>query len=110
MDLRKKRILVTGGNGAFGINIIKLLIKSREVKPEDIVVFSRSKRGLEFILGSTHISGDIRSYNSLRQAAEGCQLVFHCAASTSMDPRVKKQQWEIISLKIIPYHISHSYR
>ncbi|MBI5305979.1 polysaccharide biosynthesis protein [Candidatus Wolfebacteria bacterium] len=81
----EKKILVTGGTGSFGNQVISRLV---EFKPESIIVFSRDedkqywlqkkfeehKNILNFIIG------DIRDYNRLSEAMNGVNIVYHAAA------------------------------
>jgi len=79
-----KRILVTGGTGSFGHQIVKRLL---ELKPDEIRILSRDekkqddmkykysdKKELRFIIG------DVRDKESLRRAARNIDIIFHAAA------------------------------
>ncbi|MEM3556248.1 MAG: polysaccharide biosynthesis protein [Candidatus Micrarchaeia archaeon] len=81
---RERNILVTGGTGSFGYQIITRLI---DFKPARIVVFSRDEKKqydmrnefegcdlLDFVLG------DVRDYNSVYVAMKGIDIVYHAAA------------------------------
>ena len=80
----KKRILVTGGTGTLGNEIVRAILK---FDPEIIRIFSRdeikqhelqqelaSHRNLRYLLG------DIRDERRLEQALEGIDIVYHTAA------------------------------
>ena len=64
-----KRILVTGGAGFIGTSVVELLMRTRGVRREDIVV-PRSQ------------DCDLRVFDCARRAVEGCQVVVHLAART----------------------------
>ncbi len=79
-----KRILVTGGTGSFGHQIVKKLL---ELMPEEIRILSRDekkqddmrhkysdKKELRFIIG------DVRDKQSLRKAVRNVDIIFHAAA------------------------------
>lgn len=79
-----KNILVTGGTGSIGSEIVAKLLK---YKPNKIVVFNKDdskqylmqqkydkENNLEFILG------DIRNYESVYKATKNIDYVFHAAA------------------------------
>ena len=79
-----KRLLITGGTGSFGSTMANFLIHKTEV--DEIRVFSRdetkqdemrrrfSNERLNFYLG------DVRDRESVRNALEGIDFVFHAAA------------------------------
>lgn len=80
---KNKNILITGGTGSFGNAMVKKIIKS-EIK--QIRIFSRDEKKqddmrkyfnnskLKFFLG------DIRDINSIKNAMESVDYVFHAAA------------------------------
>jgi len=80
----KKRILVTGGTGTLGNEIVKAILK---FNPEVIRIFSRDEikqHELQQELGSYRntrfLLGDIRDERRLEQALEGIDIVYHTAA------------------------------
>ena len=78
-----KTILVTGGCGSIGSEIVKQLL---EYNPEAVRVFDYDEAGhfrLSQIIKSNkirHLIGDIRDRERLRRAMEGVNIVFHAAA------------------------------
>lgn len=81
---KKKNILITGGTGSIGSEILKKIL---ELNPKSIRIFSRDEykqhklrykylnnKFIEYILG------DVRDFESLNQAAKGSDIIFHCAA------------------------------
>lgn len=80
----EKKVLITGGTGSFGHQILQRLIKLR---PEEIRIFSRDEKkqddlrkkynDLPFI---KFIIGDIRDRDSLAESMIGIDYVFHAAA------------------------------
>lgn len=83
-EFQGKRILVTGGTGSIGFNIVQQLLAS---DPKQIRVFSRddTKQFQNRIkLGNDPrvdwLLGDIRDKNRLSMAMEGIDIVFHAAA------------------------------
>lgn len=81
MTLYKKRILVTGGNGAIGCNLVKKLLKlgANVIVLDD---FSQSdKNNLSNQKNLKIIKGDIRNSNVLKKTfSHNYDLVFHLAA------------------------------
>ena len=91
-----KRILVTGGTGSFGKLFVKKLL---QFEPEEIIVFSRdeNKQGtMERELSGTNIRyvlGDVRDYQSVREAMRGVHIVVH-AAALKWIPQVEYNVWQ----------------
>src|SRR3989344_5675552 len=84
-EFRGKNILVTGGTGSIGSEIVRQLLK---FKPKKVRVFARhedrhyqlmheldsASEQLRFVVG------DVRDKDRLRMAMEGADIVFHAAA------------------------------
>ena len=81
--LKNKTVLVTGGTGSFGGEVVRKLLS---YSPKKVVVFSRDEKKqfdmnnkfnddrLKFILG------DVRDRQSVEHAMHGVDMVFHAAA------------------------------
>jgi UDP-N-acetylglucosamine 4,6-dehydratase len=83
-----KDILVTGGCGSIGSEIVKQLIK---YNPKRIRVFDNNESG-HFYLNQNlksekirNLIGDVRDYPRVRRAIEGVDIVFHAAALKHVD-------------------------
>lgn len=79
-----KKILVTGGTGSFGHQIVNRLMKE---DPEEIRIISRDEKkqyDMQFEFAGNNklrfIIGDVRSKESLLKAMRGVDIVFHAAA------------------------------
>jgi UDP-glucose 4-epimerase len=78
-----KVLMITGGTGSFGHTIVDRALRSGV---HQIVVFSRDEKKQEdmrIALASPKIRfciGDVRNYESVRQAMRGVDYVFHAAA------------------------------
>ncbi len=73
-----KTVLITGGSGFLGINLVRYLYnRNYKIKVIDIADFDYDdmKDKIEFI------KGDIRNKRALRKAMENCDIVVHCAAA-----------------------------
>ncbi len=89
-EFQGKSILVTGGTGSIGSEIVRQLL---QYKPKTVRVFARSEQGhhrfrREIGPGFTpvrFIVGDIRDRDRLRLAMEGVDIVFHAAAMKHVD-------------------------
>ena len=105
-----KRILVTGGTGSFGHQIVDRLLKE---DPQEIRIFSRDedkqvrmseeygmaqhypkKASMNFVIG------DVRNPNSMREAMRGIDIVFHAAALKQV-PLCEYHVWEAVQTNII---------
>jgi UDP-glucose 4-epimerase len=81
--LKDKILLITGGTGSFGNAVVKRFLQS-EVK--EIRIFSRDEKKQEdmrLALNNSKVKffiGDIRSYESIYEAMNGVNYVFHAAA------------------------------
>lgn len=79
-----KKILVTGGTGSFGHQIVDRLMKEN---PAEIRIFSRDEKkqyDMQFEYRGNNklrfIVGDVRNKESLINAMRGADIVFHAAA------------------------------
>lgn len=77
-----KPILVTGATGSIGYVLVKRISETGQsirvvVRNPDRAANLRSMPNVEIVLG------DLRRPDSLRDCAEGCSLVYHCAAKLS---------------------------
>ena len=84
MLFKNKRFLITGGTGSFGSATIKKLINQ---KVKEIVIFSRDEKKQHDLRlqykGNQKINfvvGDIRDYQSIKNALSNIDYVFHAAA------------------------------
>ena len=74
------KVLVTGGSGFLGINLIRFLRTKgvEEIRVLDIAPFDypeRRESWLKFTLG------DVRDVPAVEKVTEGCDVVVHCAAA-----------------------------
>jgi UDP-glucose 4-epimerase len=81
--LKGKRVLITGGTGSLGKQILNDLLG---YEPASIAVFSRDEKK-QYDLGIEHkgdgirmILGDVRNPERVREAVRGTDIVFHAAA------------------------------
>ena len=72
------KALVTGGTGFVGGHLIRLLRAAGDTVRA--LVRAGSDRKSVKLLGAEIVTGDLDDLNSLRQACEGCEIVYHSAA------------------------------
>ncbi|MCZ7614392.1 MAG: NAD-dependent epimerase/dehydratase family protein [Ignavibacteriaceae bacterium] len=72
------KILITGGSGFLGINLIRFLYsKGHQIKSLDLVDFDYPDMQDKI----EAITGDIRNSADVEKAVEGIDIVIHCAAA-----------------------------
>jgi UDP-N-acetylglucosamine 4,6-dehydratase len=82
--LEGKTILVTGGTGSFGNNMVERVLCDQH--PKEIIVFSRDEKkqyDMRRRLNSDMVRfmiGDVRDKESVRRVMKGVDIVFHAAA------------------------------
>lgn len=78
-----KTLLITGGTGSFGNTVLKRFLKS---DIGEIRIFSRDEKkqdDMRKALKSDKVRfyiGDVRNYESIRDAVQGVDYIFHAAA------------------------------
>jgi UDP-N-acetylglucosamine 4-epimerase len=90
--LRDKRVLVTGGAGFIGSNLVESLLNcGNQVVCLDNFSTGRRENLREFLNNKSFklIEGDIRNYNDCRKAVNGMDIVFHQAALGSVPRSIK---------------------
>jgi nucleoside-diphosphate-sugar epimerase len=86
MTQRFKRVLVTGGAGYVGSNLVpKLLAAGYEVVVLDLYLYGDVFAGVDGSAKLTQIKGDLRNPDDVRKALVGCDAVVHLAC-ISNDP------------------------
>lgn len=72
------KTLVTGGTGFVGSHLVRVLLE----RGEQVRCLTRRESRLDNLkeLPVEFATGDLRDLDSLRKAAQGCSVVYHCAA------------------------------
>lgn len=78
------KIFITGGDGFLGSNLVRVLLK----RGHKLTVLVQSGRQRDTLreLDVEIIEGDLLNFDSLKNAAQGAEAIFHLAASTSIWP------------------------
>jgi UDP-glucose 4-epimerase len=93
------RVLVTGGAGTIGSNLVDLLVREGASEVRVLDDFTRGRReNLAWAVANGPvrvIEGDIRDAAAVRSATEGAELVFHLAAiritQCAQEPRLANE-------------------
>ncbi len=86
MDLRGKKVLVTGADGFIGSHLVELLVQLGASVRAFVLYNSFNTWGWldslapDILAQIEVLSGDIRDSDRVSQATEGCEIVFHLAA------------------------------
>ena len=84
----KKRFLVTGATGFLGTHLVQQLLD----RGDDVVALSRSGKAPA---GAIARKGDVLDQGSIRDAAAGCDGVFHAAGFVSRKPEDAAALYEV---------------
>jgi UDP-glucose 4-epimerase len=75
------RVLVTGGAGFIGSNLVRLLLNRGHAVTILDDLSSGYRENVEALSDAAFIEGDIRDERALDRAVEGAEVIFHLAAS-----------------------------
>lgn len=92
MNFLDRKILITGGAGFIGSNIVETLLKKgAKVRVLDNFITGR-KRNIEPFLNNENfelIEGDLRNYSTVRKSVEGINYILHQGALPSVPRSIK---------------------
>ncbi|WPD24786.1 MAG: NAD-dependent epimerase/dehydratase family protein [Candidatus Electrothrix scaldis] len=78
--MKKSKVLVTGGGGFIGLALVQELCR----QGKDVRVLGRRRYPAVEEAGAVSLQGDICDLEAVRQAAAGCDTVFHVAAKAGI--------------------------
>jgi dihydroflavonol-4-reductase len=94
VDWKDEKVLITGGSGFLGANLIHFLVAEKHVPQRSVRSFAhRQSHALDDLPGVEQRLADILDLKAVTEACADRTLVFHTAGSTTFDPRLRKQQW-----------------
>ena len=103
--LKDKRVLITGGTGSLGTQLVKRLLDIGTCK--DIVVFSRDEAKQhdmrQKFQGVKYVIGDVRNPESITNAVHKADIVFHTAALKQVGA-CETNPWEAVLTNVYGVH------
>jgi len=106
-QINGKNILITGGTGSFGNQMIKEL---SSYKPKKVSIYSRDEdkqhtmkqnlKNLSIFKNLKFVIGDVRDYDRLFAATKDIDVVFHAAALKQV-PTVETHPYEAVKTNVI---------
>lgn len=104
MNLKNKKILITGGTGSFGNAFVKITLD--KFKPNLLVIYSRDEskqwdmaKKFEHCKNIKFVIGDVRDSITLEKSLVGIDYVVH-AAATKIVPTAETNAFECIKTNI----------
>lgn len=101
-----KKVLITGGTGSFGKQMLLELLK---YNPDKIIIFSRDEdkqHNMRQEFDDSRISfriGDVRDYDRLYEVTRGIDIIFHAAALKQV-PYTEFHPYEAVKTNIAGAH------
>lgn len=101
---KNKTLLITGGTGSFGNKMLRHFITNTEI--EQVRIFSRDEEKQDRMRGELkdprikYYIGDVRNYESIDNALQGVDFVFHAAALKQV-PSCEFYPMEAVSTNIL---------
>lgn len=106
--IKDKKILVIGGTGSWGSELVKQLVHN--YSPREIRIFSRGEhKQVEMMHKYSHVKnlrfivGDIRDAEAVNIAASGVDIIFNLAALKHV-PVCEENAWEAIQTNVYGVH------
>lgn len=88
--LKDKKVLVTGSTGFIGGRLIECLVRDCGANVRALVRnFTRASHIARFPIEM--VRGDVTDYEAVLRAAEGCDVIFHCAKGKGGTPAQRRQ-------------------
>ena len=88
------KILITGGCGFIGVNVVKQLNKKHELICYDNLSMGKKEDILEF--STDFIKGDIKNFDLLLDSSKGCDAIIHLAAFTNVIDSINNPRMSVI--------------
>ncbi len=94
LDLRRRRVLVTGGAGFIGSNFVHHFLRrfpDAHVVVLDALTYAGRRENLDGVPARslTFVHGDVREFEAVGKAMEGCDVVLNFAAESHVDRSIE---------------------
>lgn len=98
--LPKGPMLVTGGSGFLGINLIRWLLAhgAQEIRSLDLVSFDYPERADPRV---RPVMGDVRDRAEVRRLVANCAGVIHCAAALPLCPEAEIRSTDVEGARVV---------
>jgi len=84
------KVMITGGAGFIGSNLVRYLIKKYDILVYDNLTYAGNINNLSDVKNDIEfIKGDIRNQKDVSKAMKSCDSVIHLAAETHVDRSIK---------------------
>lgn len=111
------RILITGGAGFVGSNLVERLLNQKKVKKDEIIIYDNLYLGkwryIQKFIGCRNfkfIKADLLNFKRLNKAMKGINLVFHLAANSDIRKGTRQTDLDLNLNTIATYNVLEAMR
>jgi UDP-glucose 4-epimerase len=111
------KLLITGGAGFVGSNLVEKLMEQKRFEPNEIVVYDNLSNGnLKFIKkylkckNFKFVDADLLDFNRLNKEMQGVDYVFHLAANSDIRKGTKDTSLDLKQNTLVTYNVLEAMR